>query len=106
MQTNKGAKNDYLQHKQMDSARLHDDDAAANKIRLRTVAFTSHLLPPFPFAFELAVAFFRSSNQINNRFHFHHPDGAWDADEPHQQHKAIADCLSDAVAGVLVGFGV
>lgn len=78
------------------------------KLRVRTVAFTSRPLPPFPFAFELAVASIRWSYQTNNRSHFHHPtDGASDADdESHQQREATVDCLSDVVVGGLVGFGV
>lgn len=77
------------------------------KLRLRTVTFTSRPLPPFPFAFAPAVAFFRSSNQTNNRPRSHHPtDGAADADETHQHQAATVDCLSDAVVAVLVGFGV
>lgn len=49
------------------------------QLMINLSTFTSHL-PPFPFAFELAVAFFQSSNQTNNRCshpRYHRPtDGA------------------------------
>jgi hypothetical protein len=78
-----------------------------------TFTFTSHL-PPFPFAFELAVAFFLSSNQTNSRWsrpHYHRlsaDDASAGCDRKvHLQPRGEpAECLSDDVVGVFDGFGV
>lgn len=75
---------------------------------IKSVTITSHL-PPFPFAFELAVAFVQSSSQTNNRSHFRRPMDFADTEslEHLQQREAKADCLSEfAVVAVFVGFGV
>lgn len=77
-------------------------------LMINLITFTSHL-PPFPFAFELAVAFFQSSNQTNNRRahrRFHRPTDGTESLAHHRQRAAQPDCLSDAVEVAFAGFGV
>lgn len=88
-----------------------DDAACVLKIKCQCVQFTSRL-PPFPFAFGLAVAFSRSSSQTNNRSTHSRclrpTESASDAeryrDSARRPRKVSAGCLSGV--GGLVGFGV